>query len=132
MTSSPRILVVDDHRDTADMLIDIFNAKGCIARSAYDGPEAIAAAAILHPQIAFLDLGMPDMDGFIVAGALREQFGPGICIVALTARTDAGTMSRVAGAGFNLHVAKPASADALMAIVAECVPDWPPATIDPP
>ncbi len=122
MTFLPRILVVDDIHDAADTLVEIFNAKGCIARAAYDGEQAIAVAAILQPHIVFLDLGMPEMDGFIVAGALRGQFGSRLPIVALTARTDATTMSRVAAAGFNLHVAKPSSIETLMGIVAEHIP----------
>lgn len=115
----PRILVVDDNRDSADILAELLRFNGCDAQVAYDGARAIAAAAGLRPDVIFLDLGMPGMDGYDVVRALRAQQGSRPFIVALTAWNDAQTLAKVAEAGFDLHVAKPSSLDTILAIVAE-------------
>lgn len=119
LTSSPRILVVDDIRDAADLLSDILVARGFDARPAYDGAQALAAAEHFQPDIVFLDLGMPVMDGYATARALRARPGPQPLLVALTAWGDAATAARVAAAGFDRHLVKPSSLDEIMTVILE-------------
>jgi CheY-like chemotaxis protein len=114
----PRILVVDDNHDSADILAEILRLKGYDVDVAYDGAQAIARAAEARPDVAFLDLGMPGIDGFGVARALRERHAPQACIVALTAWSDAQTLAKVDRAGFDRHLAKPSNLDTIYAIIA--------------
>lgn len=117
-TRSPRIFVVDDNRDSADILAEILRFKGFETHAAYDGAQALAMAAEVAPDVVFLDLGMPGMDGFAVARALRERHAPHACLVALTAWSDPGTLVKVSAAGFDLHLAKPSSVDAILGVIA--------------
>lgn len=116
--TTPRILVVDDNRDSADILAEILRMKGYDVGVAYDGTQAIARAAAEQPDIVFLDLGMPGLDGYAVARALREHHAPHACIIALTAWSDAQTLARVDEAGFDRHLAKPSDLATILSIIA--------------
>lgn len=113
-----RILIVDDNQDSADILAAVLSLRGHDASIAYSGSEGLCAAAELVPDVIFLDLGMPGMDGYQVAAALRRMSGlEHVFIVAYTAWNDAATRARVAEAGFNLHLTKTATLEALLAAV---------------
>lgn len=120
--SSPRIFIVDDNRDSADILADILRFKGFDVHVAYDGAQALAMAAEAPPEVMFLDLGMPRMDGYAAARALRARHGRSIHLVALTAWSDAATLAKVDEAGFDRHVAKPSNLDTILGIIAANVP----------
>ena len=62
-----RVLVVDDNRDVADALVMLLQALGCDVRTAYSGVAGLAAVAEFKPQLAFVDIGMPSMDGYETA-----------------------------------------------------------------
>src|SRR5262249_34073123 len=80
-----RILVVDDNQDAADSLALLLRLAGQDARAAYDGPSALAQAREFEPEVVFLDIGMPGMDGYEVARRLRRDRPPGgPVLVALT------------------------------------------------
>ena len=70
-----RVLIVDDTRDAADSFALLVKALGAEVRVAYDGPSAVDVMVEFKPEIAFLDLGMPEMDGFETAKLLRQQPG---------------------------------------------------------
>jgi CheY-like chemotaxis protein len=106
---SPRILVVDDNQDSSDMLADILGVYGMTAQAAYDGAEALLLSQAFEPDIMFVDLGMPGMDGYEVARTLRARSPERPFLVALTAWDDPESRARVREAGFDLHMAKPAS-----------------------
>jgi CheY-like chemotaxis protein len=110
-----RILVVDDNVDAAQLVAELLNMQGYIATVAHGGREALAIAEEFLPDVIFLDIGMPDMDGYAVAAALREDGGfAATRIVALTAWGDAGSRARVAAGGFDAHLVKPARLDSLL------------------
>lgn len=67
-----RILVVDDHPDTAESLALLLRAHGHDVRVASDGSEALRTATSFHPRVVLLDLGMPGMDGNEIARRMRE------------------------------------------------------------
>ena len=69
---SLRILVVDDSVDGAEMLATALSAKGYETRVAHDAPAALRVAAEFRPAVAFLDIGLPVMDGYELAARLRE------------------------------------------------------------
>jgi CheY-like chemotaxis protein len=68
-------LVVDDNEDAARLLGDVLTEKGYHTRVALDAPAALEAAMELRPEIATLDIGLPVMDGYDLATALRELPG---------------------------------------------------------
>lgn len=115
-----RVLVVDDNNDAAEMLCDLVAMLGHDARFSLDGPAGIAQAQLFNPDVIFLDIGMPGMNGFEVCTALRQL--PAFahtCIVALTAWTDAATRLKCQQCGFNFHLAKPASIDLIESVVVQ-------------
>ncbi len=108
------ILVVDDNADGANTMADLLQMHGHQAQAAYDGHSALALAPALQPQVAFLDLSMPGMDGFELAGQLRRQF-PAIQLVALTGWASEPDHQRSQAAGFHAHLNKPVELPALEA-----------------
>jgi CheY-like chemotaxis protein len=120
--TTPRILVVDDNRDASDSLAELLIFKGFDTHVAYGGAQALNYASRYQPDIIFLDINMPEVDGYQVAGALRELLASRAYIVALTAYNDAGTLARVKTSGFDEHIAKPAQFAAILQVIADHAP----------
>lgn len=112
-TSSPRVLVVDDDCDVADFLTEALALHGIQARPAYSGAEALQLVRAFRPDALLLDLAMLNIDGFDVAAAVRAT---GDCpyLVALSSCSEPATRARTRAAGFNAHLAKPASIDTIV------------------
>jgi two-component system CheB/CheR fusion protein len=111
-----RILVVDDEPDTAGALVELLTQRGHTARSAPDGESALAVVEAFDPELALLDLGLPGMNGYEVAGKLREMLGERVMLVALTGYQDDPV--RLREAGFDAHLLKPTSLEKLFTLVA--------------
>jgi signal transduction histidine kinase/ActR/RegA family two-component response regulator len=115
-----RILVVDDNRDSADSLALLLRLAGHAVRVAYDGRAALEAARAGPPEVVFLDLGMPGMDGHEVARRLREQDGMGrALLVAVSGYGQEEDRARSLAAGFDYHLVKPVEPGAVQALLAE-------------
>ncbi len=113
--ASKRILVVDDNQDAADSLVALLCAEGSTATALYSGRDAIASVAELRPEIVVLDLGMPDLDGYETARAIREVLaGQPALLVALTGWGGADVQKRARAAGFDVHLVKPVTLETLM------------------
>lgn len=109
MASTRRILVIDDNIDAADLTAEVLRHYDLDVDVAYGGLEGLAAARALMPDVIFLDIGMPVMDGYAVAKALRgEAASRRMKIVALTAWGDQASREQTRAAGFDLHLVKPA------------------------
>ncbi|HUS23560.1 MAG TPA: response regulator, partial [Candidatus Binatia bacterium] len=110
---SRRVLVVDDHNDVADMQASLLRLCGYEVCTAYDGASALRMAEAFRPDVVFLDVMMPGMDGCEVSRRLR-QLDSHIRIVALTA-----LMPRALDndADFDGYIAKPATAREVVAAV---------------
>lgn len=107
-TTSRRILVVDDNRDAAASLATLLNLTGSETRTAYDGLEAVEAAAAFRPDVVLLDLGLPKLDGYDVCRRIREQpWGKDMVLVALTGWGQEEDRRLSRDAGFNHHMVKP-------------------------
>jgi PAS domain S-box-containing protein len=107
-SSGRRLLVVDDNQDAAISLAMLLRMLGHDVQTAHDGASALTLAVSYRPDMVFLDIGMPGMDGYEVARRLREQ--PGLEAVVLTALTGWGQKAdrlRTADAGFDHHLVKP-------------------------
>ena len=103
-----RILIVDDNQDAARSLAAMLTHHGHATCVALDGPSALRVAQDFGPEIALLDIGLPGMDGYELAGRLRQT--PGLRDVRLIALTGYGQESdrqRSAAAGFDMHLVKP-------------------------
>ena len=106
--SRRRVLVVDDSPDVADPFAALLRVIDQEVRVAYDGDTALAEIAAFEPEIAFLDLGMPGMDGLELARRLRRRFSPGtLVLVALTGYGQAEDIAGTRAAGFDHHLLKP-------------------------
>jgi CheY-like chemotaxis protein len=114
-----RVLVVDDDRDTADVLARLINAFGYEAKAVYSGLEAIEQAAEFQPDMAFIDIGMPDLNGYETVARLRQQRGSvHVILVALTGWSRDEDKRRAYDCGFDLHVVKPITAENLKELLA--------------
>eukprot|EP01034_Spumella_vulgaris_P038775 gene38775-47889_t len=114
-SGSRTILIVDDSRDIADVLVELFTSHGHEVRAVYCGADAIAAVVRMAPDIVFLDISMPDMNGFEVAATVRSLVDRSPKLVAFTSFEGAAFRKRIDAAGFDLHVAKPAEVHRLLA-----------------
>jgi signal transduction histidine kinase/DNA-binding response OmpR family regulator len=101
-----RILIVDDNADAAELLSEWLRTLGHTTRIAFDGPRALEIAAQFQPEVALLDLGLPIMDGFEVARALKSAPSP-IALVAVTGYGQELDRQRTREAGFEEHLVKP-------------------------
>ncbi len=104
-----KILVVDDNADAAESLAALLSISGHETRMAHDGPEALQQAERFHPDVVFLDIGMPTLDGHETAKLIRKQpWGKTMVLVALTGWGQNEDRRRSKDAGFNHHLVKPA------------------------
>ncbi len=103
-----RVLVVDDNEDAAEMLSETLLDLGYVVRIAADGPSALLVAKEFQPQVALLDIGLPEMDGYELGRRLRDAYGAtGLRLVALTGFGEAAHKARSREAGFDAHLVKP-------------------------
>jgi CheY-like chemotaxis protein len=113
-----RILVVDDLHDSAMSLALVLQRLGHSAEFVTDPTKALEAVRRVRAELVFLDIGMPQIDGYALARILRQEFGfESVRLVALTAwgRDEDRTASR--RAGFDAHVTKPADAETIESIL---------------
>ena len=104
-----RILVVDDNRDAADSLAELLGFMGASTSVAYGGLEALNAMTACPPTIAFLDIGMPVMDGYELAARIRTSDAlAGVTLIALSGWGQLADRDRIMAAGFDHHLIKPA------------------------
>lgn len=115
-----RILIADDNRDAAEILTILLQMHGHVTQTVYDGDQALHAATDFHPDIVFLDIGMPGTDGLQTARNMRKMLGmERTILVALTGWATEEDRARSRQAGFNYHLAKPVSIDSLTALLAD-------------
>ena len=126
LVTAARILVVDDNEDGAEMLAETLAGKGHDTRVAHDAPTALRVAAEFTPDIAFLDLGLPVMDGYELASHLREIPGlAGLRLVAVTGYGQESDRQRTREAGFHHHLVKPVDIEAIEATLSLQQPPGP-------
>jgi signal transduction histidine kinase/ActR/RegA family two-component response regulator len=111
-----RVLVVDDIHDVADGTAELLRLHGHEVAVAYDGPQALLRAAVFAYDVALLDLGLPVMDGYELAGLLRREGHAGH-LVAVTGYGQESDRARTLAAGFDEHLTKPVTPKRLLAVV---------------
>lgn len=102
-----KVLVVDDNADAADTLSQLLEIMGHSPTTANDGASALASFEEAQPEVVLLDIGLPDMDGYEVARAIRSRAGDTVRLVALTGWGQSEDKRRAAEAGFDAHWTKP-------------------------
>lgn len=114
-----RVLIVDDNLDAAGSLGLLLRLNGHEVREANDGARAIVVASEFHPDLIFLDIGLPGMDGYQVATRLRAnpELG-GVRVIALSGYGSDRDRARSRAAGFDDHLVKPAEVGVLESILA--------------
>lgn len=114
----PRVLVVDDHADSVEVLAMLLEHIGYEVRTALTGRDALATAATFTPHAVLLNLGLPDLDGYAVLSELREMPPLAACtFIALSGRGGADAVERSRDAGFHHHVVKPANLETLKRVL---------------
>jgi len=114
-----RVLIVDDCDDTAWALAALLQSCGHEVHVAHSGRRAIDLAERLRPAVIFLDLAMPEMDGFETAMRIRRRrWGAGVVLCALSAFDTPEFRERSDEVGINRYLAKPAEWDELLAVAA--------------
>lgn len=105
-----RILVVDDNHDAAQSLATLLTHFGHEVHVAYNGREAIDRAKEALPEVIFMDVGMPEMNGYEAAQVLKsEPWGQNVLLVAITGWGQKEDRLKTAEAGFDRHLVKPVS-----------------------
>jgi signal transduction histidine kinase len=116
-----RVLIAEDSPDAAEMLRLMLSVKGHDVRVATDGEQAVAIGSAFQPQIAFLDVGMPRVDGLEAARRLRAMLGRRVVLVALTGWGQDEDKERSREAGFDHHLTKPPEPELLDRLIAAAV-----------
>jgi signal transduction histidine kinase len=113
-----RILLVDDSEDTSGMLAILFRRQGHAVAVAADARQALAALDESLPEIAFVDIGLPDMDGYQLAAAIRARpGGDRILLIAVTGYGQPDDRRRSLDAGFDDHLLKPVKLEDLSRVL---------------
>ncbi len=117
-----RVLIVDDNRDAANTLAQLLGMSGHDVRAVYDPELALDALIAFKPDVAFLDVGMPKLNGLELAAMIRaDTHGDHVVLVALTGWGQADDRRRSRAAGCDYHLVKPADPFEIERICREAV-----------
>jgi len=117
MRTGVRVLVVDDNVDVAELLAEALQEEGFETAVAHDGQDALVAWRSFLPHAGVLDVGLPDLDGYQLARALRAEYGPEATLIAATGYGRSTDRVRAADAGFDCHLVKPVRVQDLLVIL---------------
>jgi signal transduction histidine kinase/CheY-like chemotaxis protein len=122
-TRPTRILVVEDNPDARETLRAVLEMEGHRVAVAIDGADAVELGAAFRPEIAFIDIGLPGLDGFEVARRLRARDGDRrIMLIALTGRGQPEDRRQAQAAGFDGYLVKPVVPEQLFELIARVPP----------
>ena len=127
--SRSKIVVADDNRDAADSLRLLLDLAGYNTFVAYNGQQALDLGAREHPSAFILDVGMPDLTGYEVAGRIREQsWGHTVLLVAVTGWGQDDDKEKARVAGFDHHFTKPVNPEQVEEVLLAFLTPRPPLT----
>jgi CheY-like chemotaxis protein len=112
-----RVLVVDDNADAATLLSVLLEAHGHQVRVAHDAEDALVTQASFAADVALLDIGLPDINGYDLARQLRASATRPLRLIAVTGWGQDGDRERARAAGFDGHLTKPAQLETLLAVL---------------
>jgi signal transduction histidine kinase len=108
-----RIVIVEDNADAREMLHFALELSGHEVHEAHDGPSGLATILRLRPDVALVDVGLPELDGYEIARQVRKTAGTTIRLIALTGYGQPDDRRHALEAGFDAHLVKPVGPDAL-------------------
>jgi two-component system CheB/CheR fusion protein len=115
-----RVLIIEDNKDAADSLQEALQLAGHDAVVAFDGHSGLLKAREFRPEIVICDIGLPEMDGYDLARAIRADAAlRGVSLIALTGYAGPEDRRRAREAGFDRHIAKPPSIEELEQVLAD-------------
>jgi signal transduction histidine kinase/ActR/RegA family two-component response regulator len=120
--SPTSVMIVEDNDDARDMLRQVLTMQGHDVCDAKDGASAIALALQVQPDVAIIDIGLPDIDGYAVAREIRAQAKRRIALIALTGYGQPEDQRRARDSGFDLHLVKPVTVERLDHAIASLDP----------
>ncbi|HEY4056292.1 MAG TPA: response regulator [Kofleriaceae bacterium] len=110
-----RAVVVDDAPDLRDLVADLLRLRGHIVTAIGDGPSAVKHIVAERPDVALIDIGLPEMDGYEVARQIRSTLAEKAPrLIAMTGYGQASDRAAAFAAGFDDHITKPASAEKIL------------------
>ncbi|HEY9226738.1 MAG TPA: response regulator, partial [Gemmatimonadaceae bacterium] len=112
-----RVVVIDDNVDAANAMKRLITLMGGDCRVAYSGEAGLVEVLEFRPDVVFLDIGMPGIDGYEVCRRIRRDVGRDIMVVALTGWGQERNKQESTQAGFDVHLTKPADPLALETIL---------------
>lgn len=113
------VLVIDDNEDAARMLALLLERRGCRVDLGFRGAEGLTRVAARRYDLAFIDIGLPDIDGYVFAARVATDARCPAHLIALTGYGQPEDRARALAAGFHEHVVKPLSPKRLDEILAE-------------
>jgi CheY-like chemotaxis protein len=114
------VLVVDDEKDSLELLRQLLENAGAVVRTASNGPDALREIDRQTPHLLVADLGLPEMDGYELLRQVRgrpREYGDRLAAVAVTTYARLDDRNRALAAGFHEHVPKPIDPNAFLAAV---------------
>jgi len=114
-----RVLVIEDDEDTRDLLRLMLEQDGHHVETAASGAQGVELAQQTSPDIVFVDIGLPSVDGYAVAQRIRVALGDSVLLVAVTGYGREDDRRRAAAAGFDIHLVKPVDYESLIRLVAD-------------
>jgi CheY-like chemotaxis protein len=116
-TSARKILIVEDNPDAGAALQKLLEADGHRVEWVANGREGLERLVAMQPEVALLDIGLPDLDGYEIARRTRAALGAAPLLVALTGYGQAQDRRDALDAGFDHHMTKPVDLDALRSLL---------------
>ena len=105
-----RVVVIDDNEDLRDLVAELLTSVGHHVSTAADGESGLALVRAEHPDVAFIDIGLPDLDGHQIARILRAELDRPMRLIAMTGYGQQSDRANALAAGFDVHITKPAAA----------------------
>ncbi|MGE0549295.1 MAG: ATP-binding protein [Kofleriaceae bacterium] len=122
-----RVTVIEDNLDLLEMTKDLLELQGCSVITASDGREGLARLLDEHCDVAFIDIGLPELDGLAVAQQVTRQLSARPYLIAITGYGQDQDRARALAAGFDDHVVKPVSLEVLKRVLEDSRRKRPPA-----
>jgi signal transduction histidine kinase len=114
-----RLLLVEDDQDAAEALRLVLELEGHTVDVVHTGLRGVELAITRRPEVALIDVGLPEMDGYEVAQRIRAALGRGIVLVAITGHGQPDDRRRALEAGFDAHILKPAGFEEIARVLTQ-------------
>ena len=113
------VLLIEDNDDAREAVAALLELEGCVVETAAEGVSGIEIVRTKRPDVALIDIGLPDIDGYEVARRLRSgRVDGGIVLIALTGYGQTEDQRQALDAGFDLHLTKPVTPERLAQAIA--------------